>query len=406
MSLIIIKCAFVLYQVCSLMQQSIATYRRSNAFTKVHTSSKQKTEATIPVSVYDSSQRMGVLSKMIKEDIDIDNKLPQAIILQPTEPTDNYDEIEADVEEIDLYRMFKVLDNTCRKEPDDGAIDFEWQECNLSAGNAANDVLNLGQNGGFHIIYGTPKHVLRLMDLVSFTEDDRGCHQQYIWDTKTWDFTNQIYEDLELLILDKADVMLTDGRQMNDIYKLYERLQKYNKDGRVEVALFATEMTRTLIEFTCALTNDQQMSNPAPALNKQQRPVAFENTIHWFVLAANKERKLGRVIKVLKLLQVTKAPVVIYCETQTVVDWLTYKLNSVPKYYVQIPKIHAVRKDNSDTMFRKFLAGEIQAVVTTAENAGGLDLNEHTSADKTLVVLNYNLPLEKFIQKTGRYVLL
>jgi len=191
-----------------------------------------------------------------------------------------------------------------------------------------------------------------------------------------------ITRDIQLLVLDEADEMLSKGFK-EQIYDVYRYLPP-----KTQVLLVSATLPQEVLEMT-----DKFMSDPIRILVKRDE-ITLEGIKQFFVAVEKEDWKFDTLCDLYDTVTITQA--VIFCNTKKKVDFLTDKMR---QFNFTVASMHGdMPQGERDQIMTRFRAGEVRVLITTDILARGIDVQQVS------LVINYDLPTnrENYIHRIGR----
>lgn len=212
---------------------------------------------------------------------------------------------------------------------------------------------------GVHVVSGTPGRVFDML---------RRRH------LKT--------RSIKLLVIDEADEMLNRGF-VEQIYDIYRWLPP-----STQVVLISATMPKEVLDMTHKFMNE-----PVRVLVKRDE-LTLEGIKQFFVAVEREDWKFDTLCDLYDTLTITQA--VIFCNTQTKVDWLAGKMREAN---FTVSSMHGgMPQKERDAIMADFRGGASRVLIATDVWGRGLDVQQVS------LVINYDLPnnRELYIHRIGR----
>jgi len=187
---------------------------------------------------------------------------------------------------------------------------------------------------------------------------------------------------IKLLVIDEADEMLNRGF-VEQIYDIYRWLPP-----STQVVLISATMPKEVLDMT-----HKFMNKPVQVLVKRDE-LTLEGIKQFFVAVEREDWKFDTLCDLYDTLTITQA--VIFCNTQTKVDWLAAKMREAN---FTVSSMHGgMPQKERDAIMADFRAGASRVLIATDVWGRGLDVQQVS------LVINYDLPnnRELYIHRIGR----
>lgn len=187
---------------------------------------------------------------------------------------------------------------------------------------------------------------------------------------------------IKLLVIDEADEMLNRGF-VEQIYDIYRWLPP-----STQVVLISATMPKEVLDMTHKFMNE-----PVRVLVKRDE-LTLEGIKQFFVAVEREDWKFDTLCDLYDTLTITQA--VIFCNTQTKVDWLAGKMREAN---FTVSSMHGgMPQKERDAIMADFRAGASRVLIATDVWGRGLDVQQVS------LVINYDLPnnRELYIHRIGR----
>ena len=215
------------------------------------------------------------------------------------------------------------------------------------------------QDGGVHVIIGTPG---RVYDMIQ---------RRYL-------NTN----DIKIFVLDEADEMLSRGFK-DQIHDVFCTLKE-----SIQVFLLSATMPDEVLEVTKKFMNE-----PVRILVKKEE-LTLEGIRQFYIELEKEEWKLDTLCDLYETISISQA--VIFVNKRKSVEWFTDKMT---ERNFTVSAIHGDLDQNTrDGIMKEFRAGSSRVLITTDLLARGIDVQQVS------LVINLELPRdrENYIHRIGR----
>ncbi|SJM83269.1 ATP-dependent RNA helicase FAL1 [Zygosaccharomyces bailii] len=231
----------------------------------------------------------------------------------------------------------------------------------VTGGKALKDDLKKMQNGGCHVVSGTPGRVL---DLIK-----RQAVQT---------------RNVQMLILDEADELL--GETLGFKQQIYDIFSKL--PPTCQVIVVSATMNRDILEVTKKFMND-----PVKILVKRDE-ISLEGIAQYYVDVSKEDWKFDTLCDLYDSLTITQC--VIFCNTRKKVDWLSKKLSQ--SNFAVVSMHGDMKQEERDKVMNDFRTGHSRVLISTDVWARGIDVQQIS------LVVNYDMPevMENYIHRIGR----
>merc|ERR1712118_497552 len=189
-------------------------------------------------------------------------------------------------------------------------------------------------------------------------------------------------EDLQGLVLDEADEMLSQGFK-EQVYRIFKSLP-----SNVQACLFSATLPPEILDLSRKF-----LRNPVQVLVKKDE-LTLEGIRQFYVAVEKEDWKLDVLCDLYESLTISQA--IIYCNTQRKVDTLTAEME---KRDFTVSAIHAgLGHDERMLVMKQFKAGASRVLISTDLLARGIDVQQVN------LVINYDLPIEveNYLHRIGR----
>eukprot|EP00003_Mantamonas_plastica_P028602 TRINITY_DN657_c0_g1_i3.p1 TRINITY_DN657_c0_g1~~TRINITY_DN657_c0_g1_i3.p1 ORF type:complete len:370 (+),score=145.46 TRINITY_DN657_c0_g1_i3:529-1638(+) len=250
----------------------------------------------------------------ILQQIDLDIKNPQALVLAPTR------ELAQQIQKVvvALGDFLNVTSHVC-----------------IGGTNVSEDMRRLEQ--GVQIIVGTPGRVNDMIQRRALLTDD-----------------------IKIFSLDEADEMLSRGFK-DQIYEIFRFMP-----SSVQVALFSATMPQDVLEVT-----DKFMREPVKILVKKDE-LTLDGIKQFYIAVEREDWKLDTLCDLYETLTITQA--VIFANTRRKVDWLT---NEMTLRDFTVSALHGdMPQKERDIIMKEFRSGSSRVLITTDLLARGIDVQQ------------------------------
>lgn len=188
--------------------------------------------------------------------------------------------------------------------------------------------------------------------------------------------------DLQVLVLDEADEMLSKGfkDQIKEIFQFLPR--------NIQVGLFSATLPEDILELSEAFMRD-----PVRILVKKEQ-LTLEGIRQYFVYVKNDSWKFDVLVDLYSSLSV--AQTIIFCNSKFRVNELQQKLQE-KNYNVDILHGNMEQQERNDVL-RRFRIGDSRILITTDIIGRGIDIQQVS------LIVNYDLPYrpEPYLHRIGR----
>ena len=215
------------------------------------------------------------------------------------------------------------------------------------------------QEGGVHVIVGTPGRVFDMLE--------RG----YL-----------ATEHLRMFVLDEADEMLSRGFS-EQIYQIFQKMPP-----TMQVVLISATMPKEVM----AVSNNF-MRNPVRIMVKRDE-LTLEGIKQFYIDVGRDEHKFDTLTDLYNSLSITQA--VIFCNMRRKVEAVTEGLQ---KADFVVSALHGdMPQEDRSRIMKEFREGRSRVLITTDLLARGIDVQQVS------VVINYDFPSEKenYLHRIGR----
>ena len=188
--------------------------------------------------------------------------------------------------------------------------------------------------------------------------------------------------DIQLLVLDEADEMLSDGFR-ESVYNIFQLL-----NINIQVALFTATLPNNIYNITTKFMRD-----PVKICVKSEC-LTLEGIIQYFVAINNDNEKYLTLKNIYSFISLSQC--IIYCNS----------VNRVIKLYEEMKNdgfpvsfIHSnMDKCKREESFKEFKTGASRVLISTDITARGIDIQQVS------VVINFDLPkcVHKYLHRIGR----
>ena len=189
-------------------------------------------------------------------------------------------------------------------------------------------------------------------------------------------------ENVQLLVLDEADEMLSRGFK-DQINVILERLSK-----TAQVVLFSATMPIDILQLT-----ERFMNNPLKILVPTD-DLTLEGIRQYYVAMEKEDHKIDTLCDIYKVIKITQC--IIYTNSKKKTEIISKILNEegFPVNFMHGGLMQDERKQIMDD----FRSGRIKILITTDILSRGIDIQQVS------LVINYDLPKEKetYIHRIGR----
>lgn len=258
--------------------------------------------------------KTATFSIAILQNIDVENKVCQALVLAPTR------ELAQQIQKV-VVALGDYLHTEC-------------QAC-IGGTNVREDIAKL--ENGVHIVVGTPG---RVFDMISRRKLD--------------------VNNIKMFVLDEADEMLSRGFK-DQIYDVFQHLP-----STIQVILLSATMPVDVLDVT-----KRFMRDPIRILVKKEE-LTLEGIKQFYVMVEREEWKLDTLCDLYETLTITQA--VIFCNTRRKVDWLTEKMGLRD---FTVSHMHGdMDQRERDLIMREFRSGSSRVLITTDLLARGIDVQQ------------------------------
>jgi len=190
-------------------------------------------------------------------------------------------------------------------------------------------------------------------------------------------------EDLQVLVLDEADEMLSPHGFKDQVYHIFKSLP-----SNVQVCLFSATMPSEILDLT-----KKFMRDPVRVLVKKEE-LTLEGIRQFYIAIEKEDWKLDVLCDLYESLTISQA--IIYCNTQRKVDYLKAVMEDRD---FTVSTIHAGLEHNErELVMKQFRNGASRVLITTDLLARGIDVQQVN------LVINYDLPREvdNYLHRIGR----
>lgn len=258
--------------------------------------------------------KTATFSISILQQIDLDNKQCQALILAPTR------ELAQQIQKVVL-----------------ALGDFMQASCHNCIGgtNVKEDMKKL--EAGAQIVVGTPGRVADMLSRKAFNP-----------------------KSIKMFVLDEADEMLSRGfkEQIHDVFTK----MPYN----IQVILLSATMPIDVLEVT-----KKFMRDPIRILVKKEE-LTLEGIKQFYIMVNREDWKLETLCDIYQTLTITQA--VIFCNTRRKVDWLTQQMHAKD---FTVSAMHGdMDQKEREVIMREFRSGSSRVLITTDLLARGIDVQQ------------------------------
>ena len=189
-------------------------------------------------------------------------------------------------------------------------------------------------------------------------------------------------ENVQLLVLDEADEMLSRGFK-DQINVILERLSK-----TAQVVLFSATMPIDILQLT-----ERFMNNPLKILVPTD-DLTLEGIRQYYVAMEKEEHKIDTLCDIYKVIKITQC--IIYTNSKKKTEIISKILNEegFPVNFMH----GGLMQDERKRIMDDFRSGRIKILITTDILSRGIDIQQVS------LVINYDLPKEKetYIHRIGR----
>jgi len=189
-------------------------------------------------------------------------------------------------------------------------------------------------------------------------------------------------EDLQVLVLDEADEMLSQGFK-EQVYRIFKSLP-----SNVQACLFSATLPPEILDLSRKF-----LRNPVQVLVKRDE-LTLEGIRQFYVGIEKEEWKLDVLCDLYESLTISQA--IIYCNTQRKADTLKTEME---KRDFTVSTIHAgLEHDERELVMKQFRNGASRVLISTDLLARGIDVQQVN------LVINYDLPREvdNYLHRIGR----
>jgi translation initiation factor 4A len=189
-------------------------------------------------------------------------------------------------------------------------------------------------------------------------------------------------EDLQVLVLDEADEMLSQGFK-EQVYRIFKNLP-----SNVQACLFSATLPPEILDLSRKF-----LRNPVQVLVKRDE-LTLEGIRQFYVGIEKEEWKLDVLCDLYESLTISQA--IIYCNTQRKADTLKTEME---KRDFTVSTIHAgLEHDERELVMKQFRNGASRVLISTDLLARGIDVQQVN------LVINYDLPREvdNYLHRIGR----
>jgi len=260
--------------------------------------------------------KTATFSISVLQNLDINNKQCQALILAPTR------ELAQQIQKVVL-----------------ALGDFMKVNCHGCIGgtNVKDDMERLRE--GSHVVVGTPGRVL---DMIK-----RGA-------LKT--------DSIKMFVMDEADEMLSRGFR-DQMFDVFQQLPQ-----STQVVLLSATMPTEVMDVTTKF-----MREPIRILVKKDE-LTLEGIKQFYVHVDKEEWKLDTLCDLYETVTITQA--VIFCNTRRKVDWLTEKLTARE---FTVSAIHSdMEQTQREVIMKEFRSGSSRVLIATDLLARGIDVQQES----------------------------
>jgi len=250
----------------------------------------------------------------ILQQIDVDSKECQALILAPTR------ELAQQIQKV-VLALGDYMGVTCHA-------------C-IGGTNVRDDMKRL--EAGAQIVVGTPGRVYDMLNRSALRS-----------------------KSIKMFVLDEADEMLSRGFK-EQIYDVFTTMPQ-----NIQVILLSATMPSEVLEVTTKFMND-----PVKILVKKEE-LTLEGIRQFYVTVEREEWKLDTLCDLYETLTITQA--VIFCNTRRKVDWLTEKMRGRD---FTVSAMHGdMDQKERDVIMKEFRTGSSRVLITTDLLARGIDVQQ------------------------------
>jgi superfamily II DNA/RNA helicase len=189
-------------------------------------------------------------------------------------------------------------------------------------------------------------------------------------------------ENVQLLVLDEADEMLSRGFK-DQINVILERLSK-----TAQIVLFSATMPIDILQLT-----ERFMNNPLKILVPTD-DLTLEGIRQYYVAMEKEEHKIDTLCDIYKVIKITQC--IIYTNSKKKTEIISKILNEegFPVNFMH----GGLMQDERKRIMDDFRSGRIKILITTDILSRGIDIQQVS------LVINYDLPKEKetYIHRIGR----
>jgi len=238
--------------------------------------------------------------------------------------------------------------------------DYMNAKCHACIGGTkiSSDLMKL-QEGGFHVVVGTPGRVADMIDRQAL-----------------------VTNDIKMFVLDEADEMLSRGFK-DQIHNIFRKLK-----SDVQVILLSATMPQDVMEVTKSFMRD------AVTILVKKEELTLEGIKQFYVNVEKENWKLDTLCDLYETLTITQA--VIFVNTRRKVDFLYAEMT---KKDFTVSAMHGdMDQKERDVIMKEFRSGSSRVLITTDLLARGIDVQQVS------LVINFDLPSnrESYIHRIGR----